>query len=257
MPSLIGLINHLINVDSYNFGGAFANYAPGKYSLLAARDWLNSRWFFNSNSLIANFNWATTNLPFDSGGGFTEAVQCVAGDTVVRLADGTTSRVDALVAGDVLNDGLGGTCTVIGLHVVGLGNRTLIDLNGVRITDDHPVKTLDGWAVLDHEGKGYRKTAYDQINGPTDLVVSVYDPWMDGAAALTEDTTIITVNGPVLAHIVAEYAEPDTLLYSPIVQTDNEHATFVGNDVVVAALRMLTRATVPENWPQCNLLETA
>lgn len=162
---------------------------------------------------------------------------CVVAGTLVLLADGRYVAVEGLQPGDVVDDGQGGHGVVAGLHQVPLGQRRLLTVNGVTISDDHPVLTTAGWAALDTEGVRRATHVVDKL--PYGTFSSSYDAARDETLHTLQDTAhLVTPTGSVPAVIqMVEDADRSTALYSPILLGAG---SFVTGDLVSGALRLFT-----------------
>ena len=81
--------------------------------------------------------------------------ECVRGDQRVSLSDGTSCRIDKIVNGKIACNALSfndktkliEAKPIIGWRRVKLCGRNIIDLNGVKVTEDHPVYTKEAGYV--------------------------------------------------------------------------------------------------------------
>ena len=77
--------------------------------------------------------------------------ECVTGDTLVTLANGSTKRIDEIVRDKLSLDILSfDTSThnievkkITGWHKVPRHNRAIVDVCGLKATEDHPVYTKE------------------------------------------------------------------------------------------------------------------
>lgn len=162
---------------------------------------------------------------------------CVVAGTPILLADGRHVAIEMLKAGDRLADGRGGAGVVIGLHRVALGHRRLIRVNGVTMSDDHPLLTTNGWAALDTEAVRRATEVMDRLIGVNRKVVSFYEAATDpGLHVLQPGNDLLTLDDVVAAEVeVIADADPWTPLYSPIVMGAG---SFVTGNLISGALRL-------------------
>jgi hypothetical protein len=162
---------------------------------------------------------------------------CVVAGTMVLLSTGRFVAVESLRPGDIVDDGQGGHGVVVGLHQVALGQRRLLTVNGVTMSDDHPVLTAGGWAALDVDGVRRATHVVDKV--PYGAVTSSYDAAQaETLHTLRGGAHLITPTGsvPAVIHVV-EDADHNTALYSPILLGAG---SFVTGDLVSGALRLST-----------------
>jgi hypothetical protein len=162
---------------------------------------------------------------------------CVVAGTMVLLSTGRFVAVESLRPGDIVDDGQGGHGVVVGLHQVALGQRRLLTVNGVTMSDDHPVLTAGGWAALDVDGVRRATHVVDKV--PYGTVTGSYDAAQaETLHTLRGGARLITPTGsvPAVIHVV-EDADHNTALYSPILLGAG---SFVTGDLVSGALRLST-----------------
>lgn len=75
---------------------------------------------------------------------------CFPGDSEVRMADGTTKRLDEVLVGDILDGGFGYKNEVLAYHVGPLASNKLFVINNThKTTPEHRHWTTEGWAAID------------------------------------------------------------------------------------------------------------
>jgi hypothetical protein len=97
---------------------------------------------------------------------------CFTGETLITMADGSKKQISDIEIDDVV---LGGVCKgcgeqhgnkVIGFETPKLGFRKVYGFNGGKpfMSEEHPVKTTDGWAAINVEFlKEWEWNTYDEI----------------------------------------------------------------------------------------------
>jgi hypothetical protein len=139
------------NFAGFNYGSTNANlYNLNYYRGKRYRKDGNTGTFFSSGAIAFNaFYNSDGNCQCDCDCAC-DCVCCFPGDAIVKMADGSSKRIDEIKIGDVVSDGRGFKNNVIAYHKIEIGNQPLFTINGKhRTTREHRHWTTEGWAAID------------------------------------------------------------------------------------------------------------
>jgi hypothetical protein len=160
-----------------------------------------------------------------SSGGTGGPATCFLPDTLIQMADGSSSQIKNINIGDKVSDTEGGVNTVVGKKQTTLGSRKMASVNGadVYMSSDHPILTTDGWC----SAKPIPENFPFQV------------------AELTTDHTVMTIRGAQRVESISiEDADPETELYD--LTLDGNHQYYANGQVVHNCYEggRVTRATM-------------
>ena len=136
-----GLWNDLSDSGAYAYSGVNVTFSAGGYNPKAV-NMTNVGYY---PDLGINGLWEVVELDR------APVVCCFTAETRVRLADGSTMRIDAVMVGDFVLGNEGSTNRVTGIERPLLGERLLYAFDGGTpfVTAEHPFLTADGWKAID------------------------------------------------------------------------------------------------------------
>ncbi len=158
---------------------------------------------------------------------------CFTPDTRVRMADGSTKRIDEVMIGELVVGHDGAINRVTGVDRPVLGGRHLYAFDGgpAFVTAEHPFLTAEGWKAIDPTAMATENPSLDVtrlVRGDRLVIVArVRLPVLAGGVL---DRAEVDTAECRLSALSAHEADPGMPVYN--LQLDGDH-TFIANDIVV------------------------
>ena len=135
-----------VGTDSNGFFYIPVNYVPGETLTASAGGWHSKNFVPTWDPAIGAY-YAIVELSKRVNG----TNSCFTGDTLVRMADATSKRIDRIAIGDQVLDHEGRLNTVVDIETPVLGNRQLYSINNgpYFVTNEHPFMTDSGWVSIE------------------------------------------------------------------------------------------------------------
>lgn len=166
-------------------------------------------------------------------------VTCFTGDTLVKMYDGSYSRIDEIQIGDYVETSSSQRGEVVAINNPIVGDRGLLSINGSKFfaTPDHVFKSDDGlWVTADKELSRDRFPAFDEIEKTATVKqMSIGD-------------IIQTENGPIVVRDISidkDESLENVQVYDLALDGDSDH-TYYANGFVAHNCTLTTTSTTSE-----------